>query len=114
MNDMPKFEKARKMLSKKICSNCHYVIQDVSAMFCLFRKLHTEDGLFKNCHCFLPKTVFDHITESLEVLASEFVEMMYDRVEGDYRYYSMLTGEFYNSREEAVTATVEKLKEVES
>jgi hypothetical protein len=46
------------------------------------------------------------------VLAEEFVEMMYDRVAGDYRYYSMLTGEFYNSREEAIAATVAKLKEV--
>ena len=58
-------------------------------------------------------TVFDTITVSPEVLAEEFVEMMYDRVAGDYRYYSMLTGEFYNSRAEAIAATVAKLKEVE-
>jgi hypothetical protein len=60
------------------------------------------------------KTLFKKITSSPEVLAEEFVEMMYDRVAGDYRYYSMLTGEFYNSREEAIVATVEKLKECES
>lgn len=58
-------------------------------------------------------TLFDRITRSPEVLAPEFVEMMYDRVAGDYRYYSMLTGEFYNSRDEAIAATVNKLKEVE-
>lgn len=57
-------------------------------------------------------SVFNQITQSPEVLAEEFVEMMYDRVAGDYRYYSMLTGEFYNSREEAIAATVEKLNEV--
>ena len=57
-------------------------------------------------------TVFHEITASPEVLAEEFVEMMYDRVAGDYRYYSMLTGEFYNSREEAIAATVAKLMEV--
>jgi hypothetical protein len=60
------------------------------------------------------ETLFDRITASPEVLAEEFVEMMYDRVAGDYRYYSMLTGEFYNSREEAIAATIEKLKEVEN
>ena len=58
-----------------------------------------------------PKTLFATITASPEVLAEEFVEMMYDRVAGDYRYYSMLTGEFYNSRAEAIAATVAKLKE---
>ena len=57
-------------------------------------------------------TIFDRITASPEVLAPEFVEMMYDRVAGDYRYYSMLTGDFYNSREKAIAATVAKLKEV--
>ena len=59
-------------------------------------------------------SLFYQITRSPEVLAEEFVEMMYDRVAGDYRYYSMLTGEFYNSREEAITATVAKLKEVKN
>jgi hypothetical protein len=59
-----------------------------------------------------PPTVFDRITASPEVLAVEFVGMMYDRVSGEDRYYSMLTGEFYNSYEEAISATVAKLKEV--
>lgn len=61
----------------------------------------------------LKPTVFQKITTSPEVLAVEFVGMMYDRVAGDYRYYSMLTGEFYNSREAAIAATLERLKEVE-
>lgn len=66
------------------------------------------------CILFEPKhsTIFDRITSSPEVLAEEFVEMMYDRVAGDYRYYSVLTGEFYNNRDEAIAATVAKLKEV--
>ena len=63
---------------------------------------------------FVEPTFFDTITASPEVLAPEFVEMMYDRVAGDYRYYSMLTGEFYDSREEAIAATVARLKEVEN
>lgn len=63
--------------------------------------------------CYPPKTLFERITASTEALAPEFVEMMYDRVAGDYRYYSMLTGEFYNNREEAIAATIEKLNEIE-
>lgn len=39
--------------------------------------------------------------------------MMYDRVSCEDRYYSMLTGEFHNSYEEAIAATVARLKEVE-
>lgn len=66
------------------------------------------------CSKFEPKkpTLFSRITASEEVLAPEFVEMMYDRVSGDYRYYSMLTGEFYNSKPEAIAATLARLKEV--
>lgn len=57
------------------------------------------------------KTVFDHITESEEALAEEFVDSMYDRVACEYRYYSMLTAEFYNNRAEAIAATLEELKQ---
>lgn len=67
------------------------------------------------CDSFIPikRTNGDVIRQmSNEELAEEFVDMMYDRVAGDYRYYSMLTGEFYNSRKEAIAATVAKLKEV--
>lgn len=56
-------------------------------------------------------TVFDHITKSEEALAEEFVDSMYDRVACEYRYYSMLTAEFYNSRAEAIAATLEELKQ---
>ena len=78
-----------------------------------------KDGYYMCCACrhkwrdVESSSVFDRITSSPEVLAPEFVEMIYDRVAGDYRYYSMLTGEFYDSKEEAITATVARLKEVE-
>jgi hypothetical protein len=58
------------------------------------------------------QTVFDRITKSIDTLAVEFVGMMYDRVSGEDRYYSMLTGDFYNSYNEAIAATVAKQKEV--
>lgn len=60
-------------MSKRTYSNCRYAIQDVPEMFCLFRKLHTQDGLFENCHCFLPKSFFQRITASPEVLAEKLV-----------------------------------------
>jgi hypothetical protein len=80
--------------------------EDVSICLACESFLNTINGKSK-------PTLFARITASPEVLAPEFVEMMYDRVSGDYRYYSVLTGEFYNSREEAIAATLEKLKEVE-
>lgn len=58
-------------------------------------------------------TLFDRITTSPEVLAEEFVEKTYDRIEVEYRYYSMLTGDFYDTEAEAIAATVAKLKKVE-
>lgn len=58
------------------------------------------------------QTVFARITASPEVLAEEFVEMMYHRTFCGYHYYSMLTGDWYTTREEAIAVTVAKLKEV--
>lgn len=58
------------------------------------------------------KTVFEQITASPEVLAKEFCEKMFSCFDNDFRWFSMLTGEFYNSKPEAIAATVAKLKEV--
>lgn len=58
-----------------------------------------------------PPTLFQRITQSPEVLAEEFVEMMPDPQFGDYRPFSMLTYTFYETRVEAIAATVAKLKE---
>lgn len=58
-------------------------------------------------------TIFDRITASPEALAPEFVGLIFDhRFTSKYRYYSTLTREFYNSREEALAATEARLKEV--
>lgn len=56
-------------------------------------------------------TVFQRITASPEVLAKEFCEEMFSCFDNGFRWFSMLTGEFYNSKPEAIAATVEKLKE---
>jgi ribosomal protein S27E len=100
-------------MSKKCprCGNTDCTIPEVEHhgeqwLHCLICGRTSKESRFNDV------TVFDRITASPEVLAEEFVEMRYDRVAVDYRHYSMLTGEIYNSREEAFAATVEKLKEV--
>lgn len=100
-------------MSKTICSKCRYAVQDILEMFCMCRKLHTKDGLFKNCHCFSPKSVFHYITQSPEVLAEKLV-VEYQHGVKDYAYYSTVTGGLYNTKEEAVAATVKALKEVKA
>ena len=113
-------------MSKTICSKCRFAIQDVLEMFCLFRKLHTEDGLFVNCHCFRPKTVFDRITASPEVLAEKLVYPTYGMISRtwDFEKDDWGTAEpswsssvtpsdlYYSTKEEAIAATVARLKEV--
>lgn len=65
----------------------------------------------ESCAHYKPKpTVFDHITQNMGTLAEELVDALYDRVACEYRYYSMLTAEFYDSRKEALAATVAELK----
>lgn len=97
-------------MSDIMCNECKRCEGDL----CTYFDNYSDRESTIACILFEPKkpTLFDRITASPEVLAGEFVEMMYDRVAGDYRYYSMLTGEFYNSREEAISVTVAKLKEV--
>lgn len=58
-------------------------------------------------------TLFDRITASPDMLATKFIGLMFDhRFTSKYRYYSMLTVEFYDSESEAFAATMAKLKEV--
>ncbi len=103
-------------MSKTICSKCRYAIQDVSEMFCMYRKLHTNDGLFVNCHCFSKKSLFHHLTQSPEVLAEKLVYSFpfVDR-EGQViiAWYSSIEDGRWFTKAEAITATLEKLKEVE-
>jgi hypothetical protein len=99
-----------KKMSKRTCKDCRNRFSDEGTCPVRFGVSDTDDAT--NCDTFEPITVFDRITASPEVLAVEFVGMMYDRVSGEDRYYSMFTGEFYNSYAEAIAATVAKLKEV--
>lgn len=60
---------------------------------------------------FVVPDLFDRITASLGVLAPEFVGMVYNCVCDDYQYYSMLTGDWYETYGEAVAATLARLKD---
>jgi hypothetical protein len=100
-------ERRSMMVSKTICSKCRYAIQDILEMFCMYRKLHTKDGLFKNCHCFSPKSVFDHITASPEVLAEKSVYQNYIGL-----WCSPFIQWGKDTKEEAIAETVARLKEV--
>lgn len=95
-------------MSKKCpsCGNKEIIIDNYDFAYCITCEMYDMVEKFPE------QTIFDRITKSVDTLAEEFVGMMYDRVSGEYRYYSMLTGEFYNSYEEAIAATVIKLKEV--
>ena len=97
-------------MSEKMCNECKRCDGDL----CTYFDNYSDRESTIACILFEPKnpTVFDRITASPEVLAPEFVGMMYDRVSGEDRYYSMLTGEFYDSEEAALSATEAKLKEV--
>jgi hypothetical protein len=101
-------------MSNLVCKNCKSVAveyEDYCGGTSYFRC--KTCGMRGNKDKFTQVTVFDHITASPEVLAEKFIGLIFDhRFTSKYRYYSMLTGEFYNSREEAHAATVAKLKEV--
>ena len=87
----------------------------------LFSYEHTEDNDWQLCTCercgcsgtpeeFLYNSVFARITASPEVLAEELVTLDCD---GWWAYVGIGKRESYRTREEAIAATVEKLKEPE-
>lgn len=102
----------------KVCSDCQFSIQYFPDLFCTVRKLSTKDGRFVDCHHYLPKTVFDRITESPKVLAEKLVFAI-GRIVPDYNhvvtlwYSTIIPGITFETRTEAIAATVAKLKEVE-
>lgn len=99
-------------MKKVTCSSCRFYMKELNR--CGWHGADCRDAEGERwCDKLKPPTVFDRITRSPEALAVEFVEMMYDRVYGEDRYYSTLTGEFYNNYEEAVASTIEELKEVQ-
>ena len=95
----------------KVCRNCGSIrvvdapSGDVSICLACESFFNAVDGKSKSNY-------FEHITASPEVLAEKFCDTMFSCYHNAFRWYSMLTGEFYNSKPEAVAATVDKLKEI--
>ena len=96
----------------KVCSDCKFSIQDFPDLFCTVRKLSTKDGLFVNCHHFLPKSLFHRITTTPELLAEKLVYFKFSDVSSDHYGSTIVKGDF-RTKSEAIAATLEKLKEVE-
>ena len=98
-------------MSGKTCSKCYYLL--VAARrhkFCLTLSSNAEA-----CKDFREASVFDRITASPEVLAEKLVYQFigYDGNGLFHGYWkSTITDEDYATKEEAIAATVEKLKEV--
>lgn len=127
-------------MSNKTCKDClHCFIENKNEVYCVDMPWHYPFGgsdsttLDKEaCEHFVERdkpTIFDHITQSYEMLAEKLVykaaiegrETVYDlRGRGvgvrsciDYVWKSSVTGDdIYASEEEAFSATVAKLKEV--
>lgn len=69
----------------------------------------------KQSFCYPPKTVFEHITESVEALAKNLIYVRTVKFRGLYsiQYMSTLTGDTaYSTDEEAISATLTELKKV--
>lgn len=97
----------------EVCSDCRFSIQDFPDLFCTVRKLSTKDGLFVTCHHYLPKTVFDRITASPEVLAEKLTYWQYDPEQSRCGWTNnIIVGELYKNYHEAIAATAARLKEV--
>lgn len=77
--------------------------------------LKGDKGICLNCESFLndksKPTVFDRITASPEVLAEKLVYRKYYILRGETWTSNVLTSEF-ETKTEAIAATVAKLKEV--
>lgn len=119
---------------KKTCDNCiHYRDDETKGALCYQKNLQKVDPesscplwednkgithkiVYKKEWTFEPKTVFDKITQSYETLADAFVYGQF--YPQGMRYISILLytsnkyqGEHtFNTREEAIAATIEELK----
>ena len=102
-------------MNKRTCKDCRNRFSDEGTCPVRWGVSDTDDAT--NCDAFEPITVFHRITTSPEVLAEELV---YKTIDSSYctsgrvvRWTSTLSDWEYDSKAEAIAATVAKLKEVE-
>ena len=101
-------------MSKK-CGECKW-FNKIVGIHCTWHEIEMYPNE-EACGDFEPLTVFDHITESVETLAKEFVAEF--SIYGGRSYWcSLLLAEIghsvfeqrFNTKEEAIAATIEELK----
>ena len=103
-------------MKKVTCSACRFYMKELNRCGYHGASCHNADGE-RWCDKFKKPTVFDKITESHEVLAEKLV---YKRIDSYYcssgsvvRWTSTISDWEYDTKEEAIAATVAKLKEVD-
>lgn len=118
-------------MNNKTCGECKHFEVDAFAATCEKQRWICDDDT-PACNKFKPKvitngdkirvskkqTLFDRITASPEVLAPYFVFATEDTVlsrhdERDILYFSSITGGYYQYQDNALAATVAKLKGIE-
>lgn len=99
-------------MSSKTCKDCaawqHNTYREWH--YCAQGQGDICSGDKKACKYFKSATIFQKITESPEVLAEEIIFCIHD--DSEFWWTSNILDKYYNSRAEAIAATVSKLKEV--
>lgn len=94
------------MSDAKYCKDCKNINCPEGRVNCKY-----PDAIACALYRDTPPTVFQRITQSIEMLA-EFL-VFHNRIyKGRTKYYSSVVGGEFDSREAAKAATIEKLKEV--
>lgn len=99
-------------MKKVTCSACRFYMKELNRCGWHGANCHNADGE-RWCDKFKPPTIFDRITSSPEVLAPLLVS------DDEWGFHSSITEEgereeigAYDTEEEAIAATVARLKEV--
>ena len=96
-------------MKNKTCGDCKHLNRELAfCRACGAKWLKDTDGA--NCKYFekiTPRTVFDHITQSVETLAEKLVYQLSD---GMWVAILVYDGVKFTHRETAIVATIEELK----
>lgn len=100
-------------MKNKTCKDCKYFEVDTVSAVCEKKRWICDDDA-PACNRFEQKstTVFDRITESPETLAVKLVYGSFGRYDVEsFYWFSTICEHVYNTKVEALAATVAKLKE---
>lgn len=95
-------------MSNKTCGECKYY-KPYNEKICLYVHRSCVSPKTKACNSFAKPTLFDHLTKSPEVLAEKLV---FPSADGWWMSSIIDDGIRFATKEGAIAATVEKLKEV--